>query len=443
MKKKCIVATCFCLCSFLLHAQKRFSLEDCFTLAKANNYTIQQSRNALNLANIDKQNALYDLTPRISINGDHIFSSGKIIDPVTNTFVNDNFSGGSVSADVVLEIFSGMRKLHAVKQAKFLVKSSEQGNKKAELSVLSNIITAYAKVLYYTEKVELLKSSNSLTRNELVITEEKINAGKLSKSEYYTINARNKNEIAEIFNAENDSSLALLQLSSMLGLTSKDSFKLISFNDENINALIEREIADDDLLSRIFLYHPAFQQNIFLIKASEENLKAIKGYRWPVLSLEGSLLSNYNATSNDINGNKIPVQKQLKNNFGRYVGIVLSIPVFQQMQTSTMVKKEKINIKNAQLDSKQTETDIANNVQQMINDFYTAKKTYQAQAEALREGMHSYKVYEEKHKLGMADALQLITAKDYLNELQLKYLDAKFSLFTSAMLIDLLMKYVQ
>jgi hypothetical protein len=57
--------------------------------------------------------------------------------------------------------------------------------------------------------------------------------------------------------------------------------------------------------------------------------------------------------------------------------------------------------------------------------------------------MHSYEVYEEKHKLGMANALELISAKDYLNELQSKYPDAKYSLFIAGKLIDLLMMYSQ
>ena len=104
MKPKCICIISFCSCCMFVKAQKTYSLEDCFSLAKKNNYTIKQSMSTTALAKLDKQAAIYNLTPAISVNADHIFSSGKSIDPVTNTYLDDNFSGGSISADAVVGI---------------------------------------------------------------------------------------------------------------------------------------------------------------------------------------------------------------------------------------------------------------------------------------------------------------------------------------------------
>jgi outer membrane protein len=399
--------------------------------------------NATALAKLDKRAAQYNLTPAVSVNSDHIFSSGKSIDPVTNTYLDDNFSGGSISADAIVGIFNGLQKMHSIQQASYQLKSSEQGNKRTVLTILSGIVESYAKVLYDAEKVALIRSNNELTKNELAITKEKIEVGKLSKSEYYTINARLMNETADIVDAQNDSSNALLELEGLLGLTWQDSLNIIPFKEENAKAILTREIVVTELMNRVIRFHPALLEDEYAVKASEQSLQAVKGSRWPTLSLEGSLLSNYNASYTDANNNKIAVQEQLKNNFGSYVGILLEVPLFQQMKTNTLVKKEKINLDNANLELQQTGINLRNSVQQMVNDFYAAKKRYEVQFEALQQGMHSYEVYEEKHKLGMANALELISIKDYLNELQSKYLDAKYSLFISAKLIDLLMMYSQ
>ncbi|HEX5155376.1 MAG TPA: TolC family protein [Parafilimonas sp.] len=440
MKTKivCILYCCFCC---LFTQAQQYSLEDCFALAKKNNYSIRQSRNATASALLDKQAAVYNLTPAVSINADHIFSSGKSIDPVSNLYVNDNFRGGSVSADAVIGIFNGLQKMHSIQQASYQLKSSEQGNKRTEITILSGIVESYAKVLYNKEKVALMRSNNELTKNELAITKEKIEVGKLSKSEYYTINARMMNEAAGIIDVQNDSSNALLDLEELLGLTWQDSLNIVALKEENIKVILTKEIAVNEFMNHILRSHPALRESEFAVKASEQSLQAAKGSRWPVLSLEGSLLSNYNASYTDANNNKITVEEQLKNNFGSYVGIVLEVPLFQQMKTNTLIKKEKINLDNANLSLQRTEISLRNNVQQMVNDFYAAKKRYEVQYEALQQGMHSYEVYEEKHKLGMANALELISIKDYLNELQSKYLDAKYSLFISAKLIDVLIAY--
>src|ERR1700754_1672470 len=98
-------------------SQQTYSLEDCFAAAKENNISFKKIQNDIDASNIDKKAATFNLFPSVYANAEHIFSSGKNIDPVTNNFVRDNFSGGEFDVTLQLNIFSGFNALNAIKSS--------------------------------------------------------------------------------------------------------------------------------------------------------------------------------------------------------------------------------------------------------------------------------------------------------------------------------------
>ncbi len=59
--------------------------------------------------------------------------------------------------------------------------------------------------MYDREQVSTIRNNNQHTQEELNVVQEKIDVGKLSKSDYYTINTRHKTEQAELVDIQNDS----------------------------------------------------------------------------------------------------------------------------------------------------------------------------------------------------------------------------------------------
>ena len=184
-----ILSLLLCTQNFCQHI---FSLEDCFAAAKENNISLKKSRNDILSSGIDKKAATYNLFPSLNANAEHIFSSGKNIDPVTNTFVKDNFSGGDFDVTLQLNIFSGFNVLNAIKGSLYKIKASEYAYQNNELENFSSITMAYAKLMYVKEQVATLKNNNLHTQNELEVVQQNITVGKLSKSDFYTINTRYK-----------------------------------------------------------------------------------------------------------------------------------------------------------------------------------------------------------------------------------------------------------
>lgn len=416
-----------------------FSLEDCFAAAEKNSIRLQKSRNEVEKNYIDKKTATYNLLPSAYANAEHIFSSGRTINPVTNDYVTDNFSGGDVALSFQLTIFSGFTALNTIKASRFKIKAGESAWKKSELEVFSAITMAYAKVMYSKEQAVIIKNNALHTKNELEIIQEKINLGKLSKSDYYTLNTYYKNAQAALIAAENDSTNAVNELKYLIGLTYDTPFMVQDIDNTIMKAIAKKDFNVADVLNRVLNTHPVLQQAMFGQKVAEMNVKVAKGNLLPRISLAGNVFSNYNLTDN-FNGNHISLNEQLNNNFGKTAGLVLQIPIFSNYEDKALIEKEKINLANAKLVNKEAENEVIKNTQQLLADFIAAKQEYLLQHESLREAELAYEGFEEKYKLGYISSLDLTVAKDRLYTQQVSCTQTKYKLYFKYKLIQLLIE---
>ena len=421
-------------------SQQVYSLEDCFAVAKENNVSLKKSRNDIDISYIDKKAAIFNLLPAMYANVEHVFSTGKNIDPVTNNFVKDDFSGGEFDLTLQLNIFLGFTALNAIKSSLYKTKAGEYAYQKNELQTFSEITTAYARLMYAKEQVATIKNDNLPTQNELEVVQESINVGKLSKSDFYTINTRYKTEQAALAEAQNDSTKAINDLKFLTGISYNKAFDVKDVDSTEIKNIASMEFRLTNLLEEILKDHPALQESVYAEKSAAMNLKTAKGNLMPSVSLEGNIFSNYNLNDKNFTGNKIAVGQQLDNNLGKTVGVLVQIPIFNRYQGRFDIEKEKINLSNAKLAKQQIENDIVQNTQQLANDFMAAQKKYSLQTEALQQNVLAYDAYEERHKLGYISSLELIIAKDQLYAQQVRTIQAKYDLYFRYKLIELLLK---
>jgi outer membrane protein len=415
-----------------------YSLTDCYELAFKNNVAIQKAQNITKADAIDLNTARGKLLPVVSFTGGHYFSFGKNIDPVTNTYVNENFSGGYMGLGLDITIFSGFNKLYSIKQTKYSVQASEYARKKIELEQLSNITLLFSQLLFAKEQSVILRNNIFTTSKEIEITKEKIKLGRLTKNEYYVLNARLHSEEADLVSAQNDSLTASQGLKQLLSISYKEAINIIPIDTTVLSAIFSTSISSSDFIENILQKHPALSEAKMNEQIATMQEKVAKSSLYPSLSIGGNLVSNYNANETDANGEKLPLNRQLNNNLGQNIFISLQVPVFSQREFANRIKKEKINVSNSQYAAKEVENVVLSNSLQLINDFNSAKQKYIATSAALEQNNLSYGIYEEKYRLGQVSSMELITAKEILNSSNSKYLQAKFELFFRYQLIELL-----
>lgn len=421
-----------------LFAQKTYTLNDCYKLALSRNITIQKARNNINERIIDRQTARNKQLPSIAFDMGHFFSYGKNIDPVSNVFVNESFSGGYLGLGIDLKLFSGLNTVYSIKQSTYFIQASEYEKKKVELELLSGVTLHYARLLFNKEQSIVVRNNILATKRQLVIIKEKVKAGKLSKNELYLLNARLNSEQANLITVQNDSITVLQELKQLLNIPYKEQMDIALADTNAISMILVTEIYPAEFIEEILQRHPAIKQAKMNEQIARLGEKIAKSSLFPSLSVGSNLVSNYNANEENVNGEKISFNNQINNNFGQNINVRLHIPIFSQKEFRNQIKKERINIANAQFAITEAENSVISNVLRLINDFYAAKQKYRATLAALEQSNLSYSIYEEKHKLGRASSLELIAAEDILNAAISKHLQSKLELFFQYQLLQLL-----
>ncbi len=101
-------------CSINIFSQKKYTLAECYLLASDRNISLKRAHNQIASNYIDHKTAVFRLLPSVSYTLGHNFSFGKNIDPVTNSFINETFSGGYTAVGLQMQIFSGFNKLNII-----------------------------------------------------------------------------------------------------------------------------------------------------------------------------------------------------------------------------------------------------------------------------------------------------------------------------------------
>ncbi len=415
-----------------------YSLEQCFKLALEQNIGLKKADNFIALNHLDRKTAQFNFLPSVSYNLGHYFSFGKNIDPVTNNFVTDNFSGGFTAVGLQMELFSGFGRLNAIKQASYLTEASRSARKKAELELLANVTVIYSKLLLNKELSQLARNNIGSTARQLEVINEKIKVGRLTKYEAYAFTARLNTEQAYLITIQNDSAAAAQDIKNLLNLSYKQNFTVAPVDTFYIAKIYSDNIYTESYIDTILLNHPAIAQARLEERAAMSALKIAKSNLYPKLSVGGNVASNYNVDQTNTFGQKIPLSTQLNNNLGENINLSLRIPIFSKMQIANQIKKEKININTASLNTRETQNIIATNTLQLINDFKASRLKYQATLTASNQNLLSYSMYEEKYKLGQISSIEVLAARDLLNIANSQFIQARLEMFFRYQLLQLL-----
>ena len=117
---------------------------------------------------------------------------------------------------------------------------------------------------------------------------------------------------------------------------------------------------------------------------------------------------------------------QMKNNFNRYVGLNLSIPLFNRLATRNRVRTARLQQNDLLLQLDNTKKALYKEIQQAWYNALAAESKYRSSEAAVRAGETSFRLMEEKFRNGQANFVEFTEAKVNLAKAQSDRLQAKY-----------------
>lgn len=411
-------------------------LEECISIAVEKNLSVQRSELQRVAAKVDLDQSRAAYLPSINLGGSYGYNWGRSIDPTTNQFNNQriNFSGLNGNSSVVL--FNWFRIVNTVQQNRIALESSILDVDKAKNDLTLNVATLYLNVLFSQELLSNAQVQQETGAQQLTRTQALVKAGSLPlTSELELLSQVATNEV-NVINAENNLDLAILQLKQAMLMPAETQIEIVTPELEVENVAVTTETPSSIYQTSLEVL-PEIRSAQLQVQSASAGLAAARSGYTPTLSLNGSFSTNYSDAFgrrfiSDPNGTPLqqstglftasgeeifstqpagnfvnyPLPDQFQDNLSRSLSLNLSIPIFNNLRTKSTVQRQKIALRQAEINVLEQENQVRQAIESAYNDARSAAKVYFAserQVETLEETLRSVKNQYEYGAVNFTD----------------------------------------
>ncbi len=407
---------------------KQWTFKDCIDYAIQNNISLQKTRLQMLSTKEDVKQAQAELLPSLS------FSTSQNVNynpwPETNratvtngyveTSVDKVYYNGSYGLNLNWTVWNGNRNRNQLKLDKITAEQAELDSATTANSIQEQIAQLYVQILYSADAVDVCKQSLETSSVNEARGKEFVNVGKMSKADLAQLTAQRAKDEYSLVEAESNLKNYKRQMKQLLQITSEEEFDVAMPTSTD-------EMAMEDIPTLTSVYtaaldsRPEIKNALLGIDGSELSIKMAKAQRMPTIGLNASAMTNTTSMSSKEWGT------QLKNNFSTGAGVTLSIPIFDNRQSKTAIRKAKIQQQQYQLDLQDKQTTLYSTIENYWLQATTNQSKYRAAKANTTSAQESYDLLSEQFRLGLKNTVELMTGKTNLltaqqNELQSKYL---------------------
>lgn len=406
---------------------KEWTLQECIDYALANNLTVLQRANEVTQAENELTSARDAVLPTLSAQGQQSWNFGRGL-TASNTYADRNTMNFGVNVGLNLPLFQGLQAVRQISYQRTYLSAMLENLESAKDDITLQIMAQYLQVLYSQEMTEIARSQADLTAEELKRREALLEVGRIPEADMLDAKSQDAQARMQYVTSQNDTRLALLDLSQLLRLESCEDFAVVR-PDEPLPELRDpRQVYD----AAMNINH-SVQAGWLQVDAAGKQIKVAETGWIPKLSLSAGLGSNY------YNINGMPNDKfseQFRHNFAQYVGLNLSIPIFDAFQTRNSVRRAKVNQLSTRLNFETASDNLYKAIQQSYYQAVGARERFNAADAAVVSSKSALAAVQEKYGLGRATPVEFDNAKNQYVKALSERTQAKFELLLRARILD-------
>lgn len=425
---KTLVAAAIMMAAPIYANAKQWSLKECIDYALENNISLQKTRLQKESAIEDIKQSTSALLPSLS------FSSSQNVTyrpwpesnraTVANGYVESSvdkvYYNGSYGLNANWTVWNGNRNYNQIKLNKITAQKAELDSAYTANSIQEQIAQLYVQILYSHEAVNVCKKTLEVSTLNENRGKEFVGVGKMSKSDLAQLTSQRAKDEYSVVEAEGNLRNFKRQLKQLLQITNDEEFDVTIPNTSDEMAL-QAIPAMNSVYASALNTRPEIKNAQIGIESSDLSIKMAKAQRMPTIGLSASAMTNTTSMSDNEWG------IQLKNNFDVAGGLTLSVPIFDNRQTKTAIRKAKIQKQEYQLDLLDKQTTLYSTIENYWTQANTNQSMYKAAKESTKSAQVSYDLLSEQFRLGLKNTVELMTGMSNLlnaqqNELQSKYL---------------------
>lgn len=436
MNKKHLLATLsILLTGSAAWGQKVWTLQECLDYALANNIQLQQKRITTASDHEDLLQSKAALFPSVSFSTNQNASWRPFAETTINlaggtmtTNRNSVSYNGSYGINANWTVWNGNRNTNTIKQNKLTEKMAELGIEQQANTIQEQIAQLYVQILYETEAVnvcrEIIKSSMMQRDRARTMVE----VGHLARVDLVQLEAQVSQDEYSLVQAQSQLANYKLQLKQLLEIHDDDAFEIAvpEVTDAQVLSVLpnEQSVYNAALESR-----PEIQSSKLNVQSSEIAINTARAGYKPTVSMTAGI------GSNNSSGQHTDFFKQVKNNMNNSLGLSISVPILDNHQARTNIRKAKYALQTSELNLQEQQKQLYSTIENYWLNATTSQQQFISARNNVKSMQESYDLVSEQFNLGLKNIVELTTGKNNLLQAEQQLLQTKYTaLLNSAML---------
>lgn len=439
---KRITSYCFAFLMLLVfsivkgYAQDTISLERALAIALADNLQIKQVQFQAALSEQDLRQAKMNFFPTLNSNVNSDFRWGSYFDQLTGSLNTQSVNSLNGNIGTSAMIFQGFQRVNQVLANKYLLLADQSSVEKARNDLQLAVVTTYIESLTNQDLALASLEQLKLSTQQLDVEQINFDVGNRTLADL----AQAKSQVAlnesNVTSTQNAFDLSMLNLKQLMEM------------DPSVEIVLEKPVLEDPQniessysAKEVFDYavenFPEIEFANYNTEIAKTNIDIAKGGFYPTISASAGMGSGYTSSFIDPQTNDImSFREQLRANRSEYIGLSLSIPIFNNFRTRIGVKKAKISYQNALLGEQRAKNDLNKIINQAVLDLRAADKNYTSSRLVFESMKEAFNVIKQRYDVGIANAMELSTSQTNMNTAEFDFITAKYNMIFRSKVID-------
>jgi len=442
-----------------------YTIQQCLDSALRNNANVKIAEFTARTAQNTYIQSIGSMLPNLSASGAFYNNGGKSVNPVTYSYINENFNQAQAQLQGSWELFNGFALRNFARQYSLAYEADKKDWQYQKDLMTIIIIQDYLAILGTEEQLDLATKQAADLRH---------------RADLMTI----QDSLGSIAHSLLTDALAALNSAELTIVTSKNSLeqlKLKLSQDMNVPYSPNMDVAKLSIDANPILYGASVDQvyqnattHIASVQAAELHLEsaqkgvlAARGTMTPSLYLFYGLFTNYSSAAStttslgsttyqdgsyvDVNGVQtpvnyptsipgvtkgVPLNTQFKNNLQKQIGLQLNVPILNGLRYRVAYRNSQINFEQAKFNQKM----INNNLRQAVESNYVAMmqnfRTYNVTYRQVQNYEESFREAQIKYEHGAISSLDFVIYNTNKNNAELNLISAKYSYILATKVLD-------
>lgn len=409
-----------------------WSLDRCMAYAVEHSPRVKKQQYTNDNYRHDRREAVSALLPSLSASVGANVSTGRGIDPGTNTYSTISNFNNTYGVSASVPVFNGFALINRVKIARTAIRSGQEAMRVITDDICLATMQAYYDAVYYRLAAQIAQQKLEESRQNVRKAQKMLALGLQGEADVAQVEATLAADDYNLAQQQDNYTLAMIALKSAMNFPPDDTLEVDTAVQVSPTALSDTR----QIYRQALAINPKILVSDYNLRMRELEYAQTKGRMLPSISLSGGYSTNYFTTLTGDRSGVVPFGSQFDQNKGGYVSMSLSIPIFSGLSRRSSLNRSRNYMQIARLENLEVRREVHDQIVQAVSQRDGLAKQYELARQQVRSNDLAHRASVRKYEKGLLSPIELRTSANTLMLSRCEELGARLRYLIKCRLVD-------